>query len=150
MKQTLLALLLAPALYAQPYQEKIVAAVLVAEASSEGVRGMEAVAEVIGQRAKDKGKTPLQVVTSGTQKYRAFSCLNGTTPEKLHRHWSKDANYDEALKIAAVLTRQPERLGSRTKQATHYTQKWEKPYWAKGKKPVAVIGHHAFYRLDAY
>jgi len=150
MKQMLLALLLAPALYAQPYQEKIVAAVLVAEASSEGVRGMKAVAEVIQQRAEDKGKTPLQVVTSGTRQRRAFSCLNGTTPEKLHQHWSKDENYDEALKIAAVLVRQPERLGSLTNRATHYTQKWEKPYWAKGKKPVAIIGHHAFYRLDAY
>jgi len=149
MKSLLLALLLlAPALFAQSYQEKIVAAVLVAEASSEGVRGMMAVAEVIGQRAKDKGKTPLQVVTSGTGQRRAFSCLNGTTPEKLLQHWSKDANYDKALKIALILTRQPERLGGLTNRATHYTRRQEKPYWAKGKKPVAVIGQHAFYRLD--
>lgn len=150
MKQFLLVLLLAPAVYAQPYQEKIVAAVLAAEASSEGVRGMTAVAEVIRQRAKEKGKTPLQVVTSGTQKRRAFSCLNGITPERLYKHWSKDENYTEALKIAALLARQPERLGSLTNRATHYTLKREKPYWAKGKKPVAVIGQHAFYRLTDY
>jgi len=23
----------------------------------------------------------------------------------------------------------------------------KKPYWAKGKKPVKVIGQHAFYKL---
>ena len=150
MKGLFLYLLLVPALYAQPYQEKVLAAVLAAEASSEGVRGMKAVAEVIYQRSKDKGKTPFQVVTSGTAQRRAFSCLNGTTPDKLYRHWSKDENYDEALKIASLLLREPQRLGSLTNRATHYTQKWEKPYWAKGKKPVAVIGQHAFYRLAAY
>lgn len=150
MKQFLLLLVMVPALYAQPYQEKIVAAVLAAEASSEGVRGMTAVAEVVRQRAKEKGKTPFQVVTSGNQRRRAFSCLNGKTPDALHKHWSRDENYEAALKIAAVLVRQPERLGTLTNRATHYTLKREKPYWAKGRKPVAVIGQHAFYRLESY
>lgn len=150
MKMLIALALLAPALYAQPFQEKIVAAVLVAEATGEGVRGMKAVAEVIQQRSKVKGKTPLQVVTSGTQKRRAFSCLNGVTPDMLYQRWSKDEHYAEALKIAAILAHQPERLGNQTRQATHYTRKEEKPYWAKGRKPVAVVGRHAFYRLDSY
>jgi len=31
--------------------------------------------------------------------------------------------------------------------ATHFTLATERPSWAKGHKPVAVIGAHAFYRL---
>ena len=33
--------------------------------------------------------------------------------------------------------------------ANHYHATWmkKKPYWAKGKKPVKVIGQHAFYKL---
>jgi N-acetylmuramoyl-L-alanine amidase len=146
MKSLLLAVLIAPGLYAQPYQEKIVAAVLAAEASSDGVRGMKAVAEVIQQRAKEKGKTPFQVVMAG----KAFSCLNRISPERLYQRWSSDSNYDVALRLAAILHRQPERLGVTVNRATHYTRRGEKPYWAIGQKPVAVVGHHAFYRLNAY
>jgi len=152
MKFLILALLmlLDPVLYAQPYQEKVVAAVLVAEASSEGVRGMKAVAEVIRQRSRDTSKTPLQVVTKGNRQRRAFSCLNGKTPDSLYRHWCRDENYGNALKIAATLVHNPQSLGNSTYQATHYTRKREKPYWARGKKPVAVIGQHAFYKLSDY
>lgn len=150
MRLLFLALALTPVLYAQTYQEKVLAAVLVAEATGEGAQGMRAVAEVIRQRAHEKDKTPFQVVIDGTTKRRAFSCLNRTTPNSLYRRWNKDENYGEALKIAAVLIQQPERLGGLTRQATHYTRRWEKPYWAKGKRPVMVIGRHAFYRLEAY
>jgi spore germination cell wall hydrolase CwlJ-like protein len=33
--------------------------------------------------------------------------------------------------------------------ANHYHATWmkKKPYWAKGQKPVKVIGQHAFYKL---
>lgn len=29
----------------------------------------------------------------------------------------------------------------------HFTRSDEKPYWARGKVPVAVIGDHSFYKL---
>ena len=51
MRLLFLALALTPVLYAQTYQEKVLAAVLVAEATGEGAQGMRAVAEVIRQRA---------------------------------------------------------------------------------------------------
>lgn len=141
---------LALSLPAQTYQEKIIAAVLAAEAVSEGTQGMSAVAEVIRQRALEKSKTAFQVVTAGNRRYHAFSCLNRSTPDKLYKRWSAEAGYSDALRIAMVLVRQPELLGSATKRATHYTRKQEKPYWAEGRKPVVVIGHHAFYRLAQY
>jgi spore germination cell wall hydrolase CwlJ-like protein len=39
----------------------------------------------------------------------------------------------------------PEALG----YANHYHATWMKklPYWARGKKPVKIVGQHAFYRL---
>jgi len=37
-----------------------------------------------------------------------------------------------------------------TKSSTHFTRADEKPAWAKGKKPVAIIGDHAFYRIANY
>lgn len=140
------AFLMAPVvLCAQSYQDKIVAAVITAEASSEGERGMKAVAEVIQRRAADKGQTYYQVVTAGRKKLHAFSCLNGTTPDKLYAKWRKDENYGKALEIVKLMATQS--VGNATNRATHFTRKDEKPYWAKGKKPVAVIGEHAFYRL---
>ena len=33
------------------------------------------------------------------------------------------------------------------KTLNHYHADYVKPYWAKGKKPVAVIGKHKFYKL---
>jgi len=36
------------------------------------------------------------------------------------------------------------------KSANHFTCATEHPYWAKGRRPVAIIGRHAFYRLDRY
>jgi hypothetical protein len=131
----------------QTYQEKIVAAVLTAEAATEGKRGMLAVAEVVNQRSKDKNKTPYQVVTAGKGRKRAFSCLNGTTPDKLFVRRSKEPNYPVALGVSLTLCREPAKLTRMTNRATHYTRKEEKPYWSKGKRPVATIGAHAFYRL---
>ena len=147
---SLLFLLTTAALCAQTYQEKVVAAVLTAEAATEGRRGLMAVAEVINQRSKDKGKTPYQVVTAGSGHHRAFSCLNGTNPDKLYARRSQEPAYPMALNVALTLCREPQKLTKVTNRATHYTRKEERPYWSKGKKPVAVIGAHAFYRLKQY
>jgi spore germination cell wall hydrolase CwlJ-like protein len=34
-----------------------------------------------------------------------------------------------------------------TKGATHYHADSITPYWAKGERPSAVIGHHLFYKI---
>lgn len=132
---------------AQTYEEKVVAAVLVGEAGSEGHRGMSAVAEVIHRRAALTGKTPFQVVTQGKRTHRAFSCMNNLTPPALVQKFRDAPTYGYALAVALQVTREPQKLTMMTHDATHFTRKEERPYWSRGHAPVAVIGSHAFYRL---
>ena len=134
----------------QTYEEEAVAAVLMAEAWSEGVQGMTAVAEVIHQRAKEKSRTPLQVVTAHRGRIHAFSSLNGTTVDRLISRFKTEADYQKALQIAKTTCETPDQLPGLTKAANHYSRAEEQPYWAKGHQPVAVIGRHAFYKLKHF
>jgi len=129
---------------AQTWSDKVIAAVLVGEAGNQGERGLRAVAEVIRERSQQSGQTPLQVV----RVRRAFSCFNGTTAEALVRKHSRSRSYPVALSIAKQISSDPAGLGNQTKGATHFTRKDENPFWARGHKPVVVIGDHAFYRLQ--
>ena len=132
---------------AQSYEEQAVAAVLMGEAWSEGTNGMTAVAEVIHQRAKDKGWTPLRVVTSHRGRVHAFSCLNGTTMDLLITRFKTQPDFKTALEIARTACQNPGQLPGLTKAADHFSRVEEQPYWAKGHEPVVIIGRHAFYRL---
>jgi len=127
---------------AATYGQKVVAAVLLAEARGEGETGMVAVAEVIRRRADLKGISPLSVVKPG-----AFSSLNGKTHDQIVRQFEHHPMFPQALRIARTLYNEPEKLRNITKGATHFTHKAETPYWAVNQTPVAVIGNHAFYRL---
>jgi len=135
------------AVAADTYQHRVVAAVLMGEAWGEGERGMLAVGEVIHQRAADKSLTPLQVVTKRAKsgKY-AFSCLNGRGPENLVKKYWKEPVFQQALVIARIVCDEPEKLPGITHGANYFTRKEEKPEWARGRKPVAVVKAHAFYR----
>ena len=133
---------------AQTYEEHAIAAVLMGEAWSEGTQGMTAVAEVIHQRSKDKRWTPLRVVTSSRGRVHAFSCLNGTTIDQLISKFKVQPDYEKALQIAKVTCQNPATLPGITKEADHYSRVEERPYWAKGQQPVAIIGRHAFYKLN--
>jgi len=132
------------------HQERAVAAVLMGEAWSDGLQGMTAVAEVIHQRAVEKNETPLQVLSAHRGKVHAFSCLNGTTPDQLVERFSREPDYDQALQLAQKVCETPAQLPGLVKCANHFTRSNERPYWAKGKRPVAVIGRHAFYKLEHY
>lgn len=136
-------LLLACAACGQTYEERVVAAVLMGEAWNQGAHGMTAVGEVISQRVKQLGKTPAQVVMARKQ----FSCLDDSTPAKLVVKFAREPDFKVALRIAQQVCRKPESLPGITARATNYTRREERPVWAKGKKPVVVIGDHAFYRL---
>jgi len=116
-----------------------VAAVLIAEAGGEGVKGMEAVREVIATRAKERRQTELQVVTARLQ----FSCLNGTTPAKLVERAKQHKRWADALTLASKPS-----ATRHTKGANHYlapARLKKLPGWATGT-PV-VVGNHWFYRL---
>ena len=119
---------------------------LLGEASNQGYQGMEAVAEVIATRCKQKHLTPYTVVT----KRRSFSCLNGVKPERLVRKWQYTEGYAQALALALTVSQAPFRLGTLARGATHFTRSNERPKWALNARPVAIIGSHAFYRLDQF
>jgi spore germination cell wall hydrolase CwlJ-like protein len=128
---------------AATYGQKIVAAVLMAEAWGEGEVGMTAVAEVIRNRASEAQTSPLAVVTSSRQ----FSCLNNTSPEKLYNRFCRFPAYSKALEISRRMYNSPHELPGYARGANHFTRSVEKPFWARGKRPVVVIGNHTFYRL---
>jgi N-acetylmuramoyl-L-alanine amidase len=139
----LLAMVMAPsAATAATYGQQVVAAVLLAEARGEGREGMVAVAEVMRRRADAQGTTMLGVARPG-----AFSSLNGKTHERLLSEFRHHPLFPAALEISRTAYNQPGRLRNITQGATHFTHKAERPYWALGHAPVAVIGNHAFYRL---
>ena len=120
--------------------EKIVAITILAEARGEDTKGMYAVAAVIAQRANERKLTPSQVCLQRLQ----FSCWNGKSVKDLE-HLLKVPQAKYALLLArnvSLLSR--EYVGF----ANHYhNNKIKTPYWAKGKKPVKVIGNHLFYKL---
>lgn len=127
---------------AATYGQEVVAAVLLAEARGEGVKGMQAVVEVIRRRADMKGVSMLAVIEPG-----AFSSLNGTNRDALLKKFWKHPMFSAALEIARRAYNRPETLRNITKGATHFARKEEIPWWAQGKHPVTTIGNHAFYRL---
>lgn len=127
---------------AATYGQKVVAAVLLAEARGEGQTGMQAVAEVIRRRADEQGTSPLAIVKPG-----AFSSMNGKTQEQIVRQYENHPQFAEALTIARLIYNEPHKLKNITNGANHFTRRQETPYWAINQTPVAVIGNHAFYRL---
>jgi len=122
-------------------EEKIIAITILAEARGEGEKGMYAVAAVIAQRAFERKRTPSEICLKPYQ----FSCWNGYKKVKDLEHLLKVPQAKYAILIAKNI-----KLLSRefVGYANHYhNNKIKKPYWAKGKKPVKVIGNHIFYKL---
>ncbi len=127
--------------------DKIVAITILAEARGEGKRGMYAVGAVIAQRAIDAkySKANIWRHTLICLANKQFSCWNGKTFEDLeHLLELPEAAY--ALLVAKSISNLDRSFVS---NANHYHATWmkKKPYWAKGIKPVKVIGNHAFYKL---
>ena len=122
-------------------ETKIIAITILAEARGEGQGGMYAVAAVIAQRAFERKRTPTEICLKPYQ----FSCWNGKQLKDLE-HLLKVPQGKYALGLAKNI-----KLLSRDYVgfANHYHATWmkKKPYWAKGEKPVKVIGQHAFYKL---
>jgi len=74
---------------------------------------------------------------------KQFSCWNGKSSDDLHHLWQSPAAPD-AIKVV----RNFGKLDSAAiGHADHYCTVKIKPYWSKGKTPVAVIGNHKFFKL---
>ena len=114
---------------------EVIAAPLVLEAGGEGRRGMEAVREVIVNRAIAKGTNQLAIVL----KPRQFSCWNGRPLAAGVSEAKRSAAWPCALAIAT---------GPRTSHvgpATHYiAPRLASAAWARGR-PLATVGRHAFF-----
>ena len=130
---------------AASFDERLVAAVLMAEAQGEGIVGMTAVGEVIANRAQKRQLPPGLVVLEAYQ----FSPLNRATPHNLVSRYEKMPLYREALRIARTVIQTPAALPGLTAGADHFEHLQAPiPRWARGRRPVAVVGGHRFWRLS--
>lgn len=117
------------------------------EARGEGRQGMQAVLNVIGNRAGHPGWWGHDI--AGVCQARAqFSCWDADDPNrtKLLTVTDADPQFREALVLAGCLA--AAHLPDLTGGADHYfDRRGATPYWAKGAFYRCTIGHHAFYRL---
>lgn len=130
----------------------IIATTLVLEAGGEGNRGMQAVANVLNNRAKKRGTTPAQEAIRKKQ-FSMWNAFHSGTEEisdviakaKKHPKWKLAVDY--AKRIAS--------LSDITGGATHYynpnhsdvKDKIKNPkWWGNNMKHVKVIGNHKFGR----
>ncbi|QNT79463.1 cell wall hydrolase [Entomobacter blattae] len=126
----------------------IVARTLWGEARGEGIKGMQAVANVIGNRVKTPGWWGNDY-TSVCLKKSQFSCWNADDPnrDKLLKVTAEDTAFTRALTLAALLVKN--NLPDLTKGATHYFEKHiAPPKWADPAKKTITIGNHIFYKLE--
>ena len=106
------------------------------EARGEGVEGMQAVALVTLNRAKQQDKTVCEVVYQRKQ----FSWTNTTNGRSKPITGNIDTVHAVASQaIAGVLT-------DFTGGATHYHTTKVKPVWRRALDKVAVVNNHIFYR----
>lgn len=121
------------------------------EARGEGTSGMSAVACVVLNRVKiaqEKGGFWWgDDIIRVCQKPQQFSCWNRADPNfrKLQAVDERDLYFATGVRIARRAIAGV--LHDITKGATHYHADTIVPYWAKGERPVAVIGHHIFYKI---
>ncbi|MFA7256733.1 MAG: cell wall hydrolase [Kiritimatiellales bacterium] len=125
---------------------EIIATCLVLEAGGEGLEGMQAVLNVILNRADGC----LYRMVPETLKYGAFSCMSEiwkqTAPDcspLIRRAQNQSGAYDKAMQLIALM--EEGFLGDNTHGATHYHAENIRPYWADSLRYLTTIGHHIFY-----
>jgi spore germination cell wall hydrolase CwlJ-like protein len=126
------------------YLQRAVAAILVAEAGCDKQRGMIGVAEVIRNRAREKKKSPVAII----KQPGVFSSLIDTDLDAMIRKQSSHPQFASALRIARMLLNEPERLPNTTRNATHFDNVNNSPYWTLTAKATVTIGSHRFYRTS--
>lgn len=129
--------------------QQVLAATVWGEARGDGKAGMEAVACVIMNRAETPGWWGTDARSVCLHQYQ-FSCWNQDDPNRpkmLAVADHPDADFRIALDVAQRAL--AGRLEDSTAGATHYVMSniADRTAWARGKKPVKVIGHHSFYKL---
>ena len=143
-----LLLILALFVYAVPAyaydKTDVVAAVIIAEAGGEGYKGMQAVANVIANRATIQKKTPYEIVVQPKQ----FSCISPVLEKEMtfeafiakhkkHKRWNDAKELTRTIYFS--------KLEDVTGGARNF-HSGPKPYWAKKMTFTVRIGGHSFYR----
>ena len=106
---------------------------------------MTAVGEVIANRARKRQMPPGRVVQEDHQ----FSPLNRAKPHELIKRYEKMPLYREALRIATTVIQTPAELPGLAAGADHFERiRAPVPRWARGRRPVAVVGGHRFWLLS--
>lgn len=106
------------------------------EARGDTEQGMQAVALVTLNRARQQGKTVCEIVYQRKQ-------FSWTMMPKLRRKPLVD-NYDRVHRVASAAMSGD--IDDFTGGATHYHTKTIKPYWAKTLKKIKSFGAHIFYK----
>ena len=122
------------------------------EARGEGSIGMQAVANVVMNRALISelkgghywwGNSVVQIC----QRPYQFSCWNKDDPNyrQLLAAESDDPLFAMAIRLSRLAI--DHILDDVTKGATHYHAAGISPHWTRNEKPCAVVGRHIFYKL---
>jgi spore germination cell wall hydrolase CwlJ-like protein len=115
----------------------ILAAVIVLEAAGEGYVGMQAVANVVQNRASREGGIRLVLLRP-----KQFSCLNGRSVDQAVAKALQSPVWAIAWSLAGEAMEGT--LRDITGKATHY-HAGKAPFWARSFRLTRRIGKHAFY-----
>lgn len=123
-------------------QADYLARTIYGEARGEGIKGMQAVANVVMNRVKAASWYGASV-KDVCLKPKQFSCWNEGDPNRAVILAATDAQLATARSIAeqAIAGTLPDITGG----ATHYHAKSVNPYWATSMTKTATIGNHVFY-----
>lgn len=128
------------------YDRQIVASCMVLEAGCDGTDGMQAVLNVILNRADGY----LHRMVPETIKYGAFSCMSPVWKSRspdysplLRRAQNQSRAYSEALQLIAIM--EQGLLWDNTYGATHYHTTSIRPYWLSDMRYLTTVGSHHFY-----
>ena len=126
-------------------QKEILARTLYGEARGEGPEGMQAVANVIVNRARLGGwwGDSIETVCKKRFQFSLWNDLSDPNTVKTLQATPADPAYAQALDIAgrAIDGTLPDITGG----ATHYHADWVNPEWANPQYMTAQIGKHSFY-----
>jgi N-acetylmuramoyl-L-alanine amidase len=124
----------------------VLAKTLYGEARGEGQAGLEAVAHVILNRSKRRGKSIADICLAPKQ----FSCWNESDPNKKKLEALRiETDPESPAYLRCIATAAGVLAGDivdRSGGADHYHASDISPSWARDMDLTGIIGHHKFYR----
>jgi len=132
------------------YDRQIIASCMVLEAGCDGAEGMQAVLNVILNRADGY----LHRLVPQTIKRGAFSCMAqvwSTRSPNYSPLIQRAQNQDQAYTLSLQLIQTMEKglLWDNTYGATHYHATYIRPYWVSDMSYITTVGSHHFYTKQA-